>query len=373
MEPATPVERVDQPRLQLDWRSGAYVIAAVLGALAVIAIVVDATSTLTQIGIGIIVALALDPLADSLQRRWSLRRGLAVAIIAVAVLVLAGLLVAVLGPRAVAEAGKFSDQLPRTLDEIEELPLIGSWARENDLAAQVQDWIRRLPQEITDERVAEIASSLVSGVAAIAIVSVIAIVVLIDGDNLVARFRRLLPADRREQADEIGRVLYRTIGRYFGGSIFVASLQGIWVFALGLVLGVPLAPLAAVWAAITSLIPQVGGFLGGTFFVLLASTQGATTAVIAAIGFVLYMNTENNLIQPAVVGRSVNLTAPTTMVAAFIGAGIAGIPGALVATPLAGAAKAIYLEARGKQQPDPEAGFGFLDRVRNLFHRRERR
>ena len=40
------------------------------------------------------------------------------------------------------------------------------------------------------------------------------------------------------------------------------------------------------------------------------------------------------------------------MVAAFVGGGIAGVPGALVATPFVGAAKAIYLEARGKRRPD---------------------
>ena len=69
--------------------------------------------------------------------------------------------------------------------------------------------------------------------------------------------------------------------------------------------------------------------------------------LIAGIAFVVYMNVENHVIQPAIVGRSVDLTAPTTMVAAFVGGAVAGVPGALVATPLVGAAKAIYLEARG--------------------------
>ena len=72
-----------------------------------------------------------------------------------------------------------------------------------------------------------------------------------------------------------------------------------------------------------------------------------TPALIAAAAFIVYMNLENHVIQPAIVGRSVDLTPPTTMVAAFVGGAVAGVPGALVATPLVGAAKAIYLEARG--------------------------
>ena len=63
---------------------------------------------------------------------------------------------------------------------------------------------------------------------------------------------------------------------------------------------------------------------------LLALTEGVPTALVAAMAFVLYMNFENDVIQPAIVGRSVNLTAPTTMVAAFVGGAVAGVPGALV-------------------------------------------
>ncbi|MGI9051071.1 MAG: hypothetical protein ACR2HQ_00190, partial [Ilumatobacteraceae bacterium] len=66
------------------------------------------------------------------------------------------------------------------------------------------------------------------------------------------------------------------------------------------------------------------------------------------------------------------LTPPTTMIAAFVGAAVAGVPGALVATPLAGATKAIYLEARGKTKPDPDEGLGFLARLRKVFQRNKR-
>ena len=240
-----------------------------------------------------------------------------------------------------------------------------------DVADKAQTWIRELPQEFTDERIEQLTSTLISGIASVIIVVVILLAVLIDGEDLLGRARRLLPPARQTQAAEVGDVLYRTLGRYFGGSITVAILMGLWVLALGLVLGIPLAPLAAIWVMLTDLIPQVGGFLGGSFFILLATTQGVTTALIAAAGFVLYMNLENHVIQPAIVGRSVDLTPPTTMVAAFVGAAIAGIPGALVATPLVGAVKAIYLESRGRAKPPVDAPSGIVGRLRGL--RRDKR
>jgi len=50
------------------------------------------------------------------------------------------------------------------------------------------------------------------------------------------------------------------------------------------------------------------------------------------------------VIQPTVIGRAVNLTPPTTMLAALIGGAAAGVPGALVATPLVGAVKSVWLD-----------------------------
>ena len=356
-------------RIRLDWRTFAYLVVAILGALAVIAVFRGTETMLTRIGVGLVIALALDPLTNAVGRGLGIRRGLAVGIVALGVFGLAALLIVVLAPRAVTEASKFSEQLPDTINELEQLPLVGGYLRDNEIAEKAQQWVRELPEQFTDERVAEVAGTLVSGVASVAIVVVVAIAVLIDGEYLLARMRRLLTPPRRAQADYVGGVIYRTLGRYFGGSITVAILMGLYVLALGLVLGIPLIPLAAIWAMLTDLIPQIGGFLGGSFLVLLALTEGVPTALIAAAAFVLYMNFENHVIQPAIVGRSVNLTAPTTMVAAFVGAAVAGVPGALVATPLIGAAKAIYLETRGMEQPEPERRVG--GRLRHLLDRRK--
>ena len=61
---------------------------------------------LTRIGVGLVIALALDPLTDAVGRRLGIRRGLAVGIVALGVFGLAALLIAVLAPRAVTEASK---------------------------------------------------------------------------------------------------------------------------------------------------------------------------------------------------------------------------------------------------------------------------
>jgi predicted PurR-regulated permease PerM len=205
-----------------------------------------------------------------------------------------------------------------------------------------------LPSRLDDETVADIAGRVVGGVGTLLVVLVTAVAVMFDGDAIVARARRLVPPARRDRADEVGRIVYRSVGKYFAGSLTVALLNGFVILSAGLLLGIPLAPLAGVWAAITNLIPQVGGFLGGSFFVLLAVTEGPLTGAIALVVFLCYQQLENNVIQPAIVGKAVNLSPPTTMLAALVGGAAAGVPGALAATPVLGALKSVYLDTRGR-------------------------
>ena len=192
--------------------------------------------------------------------------------------------------------------------------------------------------------------------------------VMFDGETLIARIRGLIPAARRDRADKFGRLMYETFGSYFGGSVTVAAMSGLWTLSIGLIFDVPLAPIAAIWTMVTNVIPQIGGFLGGAFLTLLALSVSVPTAIAVCLLFVLYMNFENNVIQPAVIGNAVDLSPPVSMLAVLIG-GAAGVPGALIATPLLGSAKRIYFEIRGRTDDNPEPSMSLMDRLRRVFHR----
>jgi predicted PurR-regulated permease PerM len=169
----------------------------------------------------------------------------------------------------------------------------------------------------------------------------------------VAGARRLIPAPRRAYGDRLGRLVYNLIGRYIAGTLFIAVLAGLVMLAASLTLGVPLAPLVAMWVMITNPIPQLGGFLGGAVFVLLGLSQGAGVGVACLVVFLVYQNIENHVLQPVIIGRAVQLSPPATMVAALVGISAAGLVGGLFAIPLLGAAKAIYLSTREHALDDP--------------------
>lgn len=323
-------------------------LAAFVALAAFAGLVRNASRSLTWIGLGTLLALALDPLVTRLQWRVHGRRGVAVAIVLVGFLVALGLLLALFGPPAAKQAQQLGEDLPNVVADLETLPIIGDDLRDNHVPEKVEAFINDLPNRLTGDTtpIENAGRSLAGGALAATATILAAITLLLDGERLLGRLRRLVPEARRPTADRIGRLAYRSIGQYFAGSVLVAVIAGVVVTSIGLILGVPLAPLAGVWVAVFDLVPQIGGAVGGIPFVLLGFTHSAGTGVACAVFFILYLQFENHILSPLIVGKSVDLSPPATMTAALVGVSAAGVVGALVAVPLLGVFKAVYLELR---------------------------
>ncbi len=349
--PASTEASPRRAAVELDATVIAIVAVAVVAFRELFALVGSATDSLTRIGTGVVLGLALDPIVTAVRRRTHWRRSLAVAAVGAVAALVFGLLVLVMGPPAVSQAERFGSELPKTVRQMYDFPVVGQRLRDAKAADKIEQWAKDLPGNIDTQTITDVTNAVVSGVAALSTILLVGLAVLLDGELLVGRARRLIPEERRDSADRVGRIFYRVLARYFAGSLFVAAIAGLYILALGLALGVPLAPVAAVWMVFTDLIPQVGGFLGGVVFVVLAVTSSVLAGVIAFVLYMAYLNLENHVIQPAIVGQAVNLSPPTTMLAALVGGASFGVPGALIATPLAGTVKALYLEVRGRPVP----------------------
>jgi predicted PurR-regulated permease PerM len=348
--PDAPVREVD-----LDWRSVVVLIAFFVGLVALRAMAHETPRTLTWLALAGLLALALNPLVVSTQRRTRLGRPAAVAIVVTAVVGLLAIAIALLAPPAIHQARRLSSDVPRVTRQLGQLPLVGKRLRENHVPEKARQWVEELPHRLArDPRGIGKAGRRLAGGAASAIVTVLlAVTLLLDGERLVRNVRRMIPPPRQAPADRVARLAYSVVGRYVAGSLVVAVIAGTAVLIVGLILGVPLSPLLGVWVALFDLVPQIGGAVGGIPFVLLGFTHSAQTGVICAVFFVLYLQFENHILSPLVVGRAVSLSPPTTMIAALIGVSAAGVVGGLLAVPVVGAAKAVYVELRPSPAPAP--------------------
>lgn len=354
----SPVREVD-----LDWRSVLWVMAAFVGLLAVTALIRGAPRALTVLGVGTLLALALDPLVVKVDRWFPGGRGAGVAVVIFGLFAAAAVVGALLIPRAIDQGRELSRDTDRVVGQIEDLPMVGDDLARAGTADAIRRAIKELPDRLQGEHTPLVgaAQAVADGMLVAFFTLLVTVSLLLDGHRLLRGARRLVPPERRDQADRLGRLAYQTFGRYVAGSVLVAAVAGVAILAVGLVLRVPLAPLLAVWVALFDLVPQIGGAAGGIPFVLLGFTRSATTGVICAVFFVLYLQFENHVLSPLIVGRSVNLSPPATMTAALVGVSAGGVVGALVAVPVVAAAKAAYLELRpgnSDETPDQTPGDG---------------
>ena len=223
--------------VELDLRTLVGIAVTMLVAFAIVALFQGAPATITRLAIALLFALALDPLVVAAQRRFRLGRRPAVGLVGTVFALGVLIMVLVVGPAAVREARKFGDQLPQTVEQLYDIPIVGHRLRDADAAGQVTKWLEDLPARVNTGDIVSVAETLVGGAAATLTVVVFVLALLLDGEVLVRRLRNLVPDSRRGSLDRLGTLFYSTVGNYFAGSIFVAVLDGAVVLILGLLLG----------------------------------------------------------------------------------------------------------------------------------------
>ena len=356
LSPAHETSTPARVSVRVSWRSAVAVAAFVVAAAAVHVLFTRMGSISIWIVVGLILALGIDRPISFLERRAHLPRVL-VLFTAIALIVVAGTVAfRATAPQATRSSTALVDDAPEVVASLQNLPIIGPILEDADASSRVEEVIRELPHRIGESRIIERATSIAGdGVVGVFWTVVILLSALIDGPRLMRAITAKIPVQHRRQSVRLARAGQQAVARYAAGSALVATLNGIMVLTGALVLGVPLAPVLALWALAWNFVPQIGGFMGGTPFVLLAFGEGDVKGVIAFVVFVVYQNIENHLIQPAVIGRSIDLPPWLALVSALVGAAVGGLVGAVLAVPFVGAVKVMAAELRRDDFPTAAA------------------
>jgi len=133
---------------------------------------------------------------------------------------------------------------------------------------------------------------------------------------------------------------YLVVSTVFGLIVAVFDGVALWI------LGIPLATLWAVIAFVTNYIPNIGFVIGLAPPAVLALLEGgiglmvAVIVVYSVINFVL-----QSIVQPKIVGDSVNLSVTVTFLSLIFWTFILGGVGAVLAVPLTLLARALLVDA----------------------------
>ena len=142
------------------------------------------------------------------------------------------------------------------------------------------------------------------------------------------------------------------------GNFVISVLAGLVTYVTLRILEVPFALPLAILFGFFDLIPLVGATLGGILVGIVVAFVNFPVGLIVWVAvLILYQQIENNLIQPLVYGRAVELHPLIVIVAILIGAALLGVLGALMAIPAAAAVQAVVRDywrfRHGEEPPAP--------------------
>ena len=175
-----------------------------------------------------------------------------------------------------------------------------------------------------------------SGLFALVTIFTLTFFMVIEGPKWLDTFWRYQTPERRKHRQVIANDMYQTVSGYVGGNVLTSVIAAIVTTIFLAILGIP-SPLAlGLLVGIVDLIPLIGATLGAIIVSIFALVYGGSTAgIISAIFFIVYQQIENNVLQPLVFARSVQISPLVVGIAALFGASLAGFFGALVAIPVA--------------------------------------
>lgn len=347
--PPVDVVAAASPRyVDIGWSSLLPMAALLVGVVVAYDLSRAVDDTVIHVLLAVVGALALDRVVGVAERITRRGRAAAVAVVVSVTAALAAGVAMLLVPSVIEQGERVGGDAPEVLEDLVRLPVIGRTLEENEVPEQAQEWLDAFPDRVAGDLDELLGTAQAAALQAAGVIETLLLLVLllVEGPALVRAGQRVTPARWRQNANRVGRSVYVVIGRYAVGSVLLAVIAGVAAFVIGVVLSVPLVPLAALWAFLWNFVPQLGGIVGGAGLVALALTDGPGTALTATVVWLVYMQVENRVVQPVVVGRAVQLSPLTTMVVALIGVAAAGLLGAVLAIPLVAAVNAARLELR---------------------------
>ncbi len=294
--------------------------------------------------IALFIAALSAPLVTGL-RRIGLPRKVAALIVVVAGLGGVSLLLYFVGQQVSTQVGELSDQIVKGLDEIRHWlqtgPLHATDSQIDDALDNVQDWITRQGSELP-RRVPEVGVALGHVVAGFFIILFASYFFLADGALIWAWLVRIFPRAARSRADSSGQVAWVSLTQFVRATVLVAGTDAIGIMIVAAILKVPLVTAIGVLVFLGAFVPMIGATISGAVAVLVALVaQGPLVALLMLGGVILVQQIEAHVLQPFLMGRFVSVHPLGVILAIAAGVLVAGIPGALVAVPLAAALNAV--------------------------------
>lgn len=346
---------------------------------AIFAILILAKTILIPLGFALLVSFILYPLARRYEL-WGANILFAAFLSILTVIIIIFGAIYLFSTQIISLSSEFSDIQDRILSILADISLYTNNnisfipnLEKGELFNRIKEWFT----ESSGLLLKQTFNSTTAITAGLLLAIVYTFLILIYREGIIHAFCRFFPEDKREQARRMFRSVQRVGKQYLFGMLMIMFIVGLLNSIGLLIVGLDNPFLFGFMAAILTIIPYVGTFLGAALPVLYAfvSYDSPWIAVSVAVMFWVVQIIESNFLTPKIVGGNVKINALTAILSIIIGAAVWGVAGMILFLPFAAMLRVVcehYIQLQpialliGEQNvEEKEDGTKFLNRWRD--------
>lgn len=199
-----------------------------------------------------------------------------------------------------------------------------------------------LKQYINPEKISEYIKSVVgvaSGIFSIFVTIVVSIYILLERDEIIKFFGKLgTVIFNKKTCNKIGEYVNRTnqiFFKFISSQLIDAVVVGIMVTVAMSIIGVKYAVLLGFIIGLFNIIPYFGAIIAVAISILITLiTGGITQAIIMAIVVIVLQQIDANIINPKIIGNSLEISPLLIIFAVTVGGEYFGVLGMFLAVPV---------------------------------------
>lgn len=286
--------------------------------------------------ISLVVASAIDPMIDIMQRH-KIPRSLGIVIIYLVVLIVLSGIVALLIPPLVEQFSDLANRFPQYLSVFDRY--FNGTSQSADLS-QLQE-LRRGLQSV-EGAFAQFGSGFLSAISGFvgSVIAFLGILVLtfyltVEEKGMKSFVRQVVPTAYQPYTIQKINHIQMKLGHWLRGQLILSGVIGLLTYIGLLIIGVDYALVIALVAAVTELVPFIGPVIAAVIAIFLAINQSLLQALFVFILFLIIQQLENQVIVPKVMQKAVGLNPIVVLIVLLIGAQLAGVVGMILAVPTA--------------------------------------
>lgn len=329
-------------KVEISLKSVLLVVAVLLG----IVIAWQLQGIIVGLLISYILMAGLAPVVDYLHNNLRINKVAAIILTYFLALFFIVILAFIIIPPLVSQFAELFTNLPFFLSNaVRTLGLTGNEKEASDYAQSLINFTTSKLGNVSGQ-VIQVTVGVFSGIFAFFTVAILTFFLLLEREKIKENIFVLFPKIPKERTTKLAHLIEKKLGAWVIGQLILGLIVGIFTWVGLTILNVPYALPLAVVAGILELVPIIGPVISSIPAIIVALVQSPVLGLGVAAYFLIIQQIENSILVPKVMEKAVGLSPVLVILVLLIGGTLMGVVGALLAVPVAAAAKVVFDDYR---------------------------